>query len=59
MTEAIHEGEFLGIEPTGKEISMHRHDPTRIEDGEFTEVHGSGGLTWVVGQLGVDLPIEQ
>lgn len=59
MMTGTHEGEFHGIEPTGKEITMQRHESYRIEDGEIAEVHGSGSLTWVLGQLGVDLPIEE
>lgn len=53
-----HEGEFLGIEPTGEEITMQTHWSFRIEDGEFVETHGSGSQLWVLGQMGVDLPIE-
>lgn len=59
MVTGTHEGEYLGIEPTGKEVTMQRHESYRVEDGKFAEVHGSASLTWVLGQLGVELPIEE
>lgn len=59
MTTGTHEGEYLGIEPTGKEVTFQRHESYRIEDGEFVEVHGTVSIMWGVGQLGVELPIEQ
>lgn len=59
MVTGTHEGEYLGIEPTGKEVTFQRHESYRIEDGEFIETHGTVSITWGLGQLGVDLPIEQ
>lgn len=59
MVTGTHDGEYLGIEPTGKEVTMQRHESYRIEDEKFAEIHASGSLTWVLGQLGVDLPIEE
>lgn len=57
--EGTHEGEFLGIEPTGKEMSMQIHESYRFENGKIVESHSTGSLTSVLAQLGVDLPIEE
>lgn len=56
--EATHEGEFHGIEPTGEEVEFQVHESYRVEDGEFVETHSTASLTPVLGQLGVDLPVE-
>lgn len=56
--EATHEGEFKGIEPTGEEVWMQRHESYRIDDGEIVEVHGTVSLTPLLAQLGVELPVD-
>lgn len=53
-----HEGDFMGIEPTGNDVWLQMHESYRIEDGEFVETHSTGSLASLLGQLDVDLPIE-
>lgn len=55
---ATHDGAFHGIEPTGREVSMQVHESYRVEDGEFVETHSTASLTPLLGQLGIELPIE-
>lgn len=55
---ATHEGPLMGIEPTGKDVSFQVHESYRVEDGEFIETHSTASFMQVLGQLGVDLPIE-
>lgn len=56
MVEATHEGEWKGIEPTGKEVSMQLHNQARIEDEEVVEFHGTGARLHLLAQLGVEPP---
>lgn len=56
--EATHEGEYKGIEPTGREVSFQVHHSRRIEEGEIVEAHSTATLLHVLSQLDVDLPIE-
>ena len=51
-----HEGEFMGIEATGKEIvigGIHIH---RIEDGQIVETWSQGDMMGAMQQLGVVEP---
>lgn len=54
-----HEGEFLGIEPTGNEVELQEHLSYRFEDGEIVEAHSTAAGIDLLRQLGVDLPIER
>lgn len=56
--EGTHDGEFLGIEPTGSEVSYQVYGSYRIEDGEIAETHGASTFVKLLAQLGVELPIE-
>lgn len=56
---ATHQGEFHGIEPTGEEVSIQVHESYRIEDGEFVETHSTASFAPLLGQLGIELPIEE
>lgn len=47
-----HEGEFLGIAPTGKKISFYTVDAMRVVDGKITEHWGVGTLLDLLQQLG-------
>lgn len=53
----IHDGEFMGIQPTGKEIEIEGMYIARIEDGQIVESWGQNDLLSVFQQLGVtELP---
>lgn len=47
-----HLGEFLGISPTGREVTVGLVDIIRIEDGAFVEQWGGPDLFDMVRQLG-------
>ena len=51
-----HVGEFLGIAPTGNEVSWYTHELWRVADGRFAERWAVDDLLTLVGQLGVPLP---
>lgn len=54
-----HEGEFRGIEPTGREFEVSGMRMARIEDGEIVEVTGETRNLSLLSQLGVvELPSE-
>lgn len=48
-----HQGEFLGIAPTGTKISFISVDAIRVVDGKITEHWGAGTLLDLFQQLGV------
>lgn len=56
--EGTHEGEWRGIEPTGNEVSWQYHGSIRTEDEEMGEAHGTGIISWMLEQVGVDLLTE-
>lgn len=58
LVEATHDGEWKGIEPTGKEVSMQLHNQARIEDGKVVEFHGTGARLHLLAELGVEPPYE-
>jgi steroid delta-isomerase-like uncharacterized protein len=47
-----HEGEFLGIPPTGRRIQFESVDAMRVVDGKIVEHWGVGNLYSLVRQLG-------
>lgn len=47
-----HDGEFLGIPPTGKQVVVGLVDMVRIEDGQFVEQWGGPDMLDLVRQLG-------
>jgi predicted ester cyclase len=51
-----HDGEFVGIEPTGERVKFQTHASFRIEDGAIAETYSSGGYATVLSAIGVDLP---
>lgn len=53
-----HEGTFRGIEPTGNEIAVPGFHMRRFQDGQIVETASVAGMATLLGQLGVDLPIE-
>lgn len=54
----VHDGEFYGIEPTGKRAEVEEFLSFRIADGEIVTVDWLGDSLGLLRQLGVDLPIE-
>ena len=49
-----HEGEFLGVEPTGREVEITGLEQFRFEDGRIVESWASPDMLGLVRQLGVD-----
>ncbi|MGC4938207.1 ester cyclase [Kribbella sp. DT2] len=47
-----HQGEFLGIAPTGKRISFYSVDVIKVVDGKITDHWGVGTLLDLMQQLG-------
>jgi predicted ester cyclase len=54
-----HQGEFLGIAPTGKEVTVGLVDVLHIEDGKFVEQWGGPDLLDLVQQLGGEISVKQ
>ncbi len=50
-----HQGEFMGIAPTGKQVTMAGIDIFRIADGKIVELWGQEDVLGVMQQLG-DIP---
>lgn len=48
-----HDGEFKGIEPTGKEVEIEGMYIARIEDGQIVESWGQNDMFGALQQLGV------
>ncbi|WP_396610615.1 ester cyclase [Haloferax sp. S1W] len=48
-----HDGEFMGVEPTGKEIEIQGVVIVRIEDGKFAESWSYANMMGLMQQLGV------
>ena len=47
-----HEGEFFGIPPTGKEVTIELIEVLRVADGKITDHRGVANLYSVLQQLG-------
>lgn len=54
-----HEGELMGIEPTGTEVEASGFVLYRFEDGTIVEVTNIGDLFGLLNQLGVVEPPEE
>jgi steroid delta-isomerase-like uncharacterized protein len=54
-----HKGEFMGIPPTGKQVSMEVIDITRLAQGKAVERWGQGDMLGLMQQLGVIPPPGQ
>ena len=50
---ATHQGEFMGIPPTGKQVSVLASDIARFRDGKFVERWGFFDQATMMEQLGV------
>lgn len=49
----IHDGEFSGVEPTGKEVKIEGMYIAHIEDGQIVESWGQNDMLGALQQLGV------
>ena len=52
-----HRGEFLGIPPTGIQVTVGLLDVIRIENGKFVEQWGGPDLLDLVQQLGAEISV--
>ncbi len=52
----MHKGEFMGLPPTGKAITMTGIEIFRVKEGKITELWGEANLMGLMQQLGV-LPV--
>lgn len=48
-----HEGEYMGIDPTGREVEIHGIVIDRLEDGTVVEEWSQADVLGLLGQLGV------
>ena len=53
--EAIHSGTFMGVEPTGKRVSIRYMDFWKVEDGKISDNWVMVDFPHVLAQLGVDV----
>ena len=49
----IHKGAFMGLQPTGKPITMTGIEIFRIKDGKIAELWGEANLLGLMQQLGI------
>ena len=49
----IHKGAFMGLQPTGKPITMTGIEIFRIENGKIAELWGEANLLGLMQQIGV------
>ena len=54
-----HKGEFMGIAPTGKKVTITDHVFIRFEGGKEVEAWGISDVLGMYQQLGVKLPMGQ
>jgi steroid delta-isomerase-like uncharacterized protein len=52
----VHKGEFMGLPPTGKTITMTGIEIFRIKEGKIAELWGEANLIGLMQQLGI-LPV--
>lgn len=53
--EALHTGEFMGIEPTGKKVEIRYMDFWKVEKGKITDNWVMVDFPHVLAQLGIDV----
>lgn len=52
----VHNGEFMGLPPTGRAITMTGIEIFRVQDGKIAELWGEANLMGLMQQLGI-LPV--
>lgn len=58
VMSGTHEGEFMGVAPTGKPVEAMGMDVVRLSDGEIVEHWGEFDVMGMLRQLGVIDPLE-
>lgn len=58
IIRGTHDGDFVGIEPTGKEVEISGMVFTRFEDGKIVESWANFDALGVLQQLGTGISIE-
>jgi len=58
MHRGTHQGEFMGIKPTGKQVTYGSNTTFRVKDGKIAEEWGYGDHLGLMQQLGVIPPME-
>jgi predicted ester cyclase len=56
VVEATHEGELLGIAPTGRRVRWDAVDVYKLRDGKITEEWAADDLTAILHQVGAYTP---
>jgi len=54
-----HQGELLGIAPTGRQVAVGLVDVIHVEDGKFVEQWGGPDLLDLVKQLGAEISVKR
>jgi predicted ester cyclase len=54
--EATHTGEFMGVAPTNRRITIEEHIEIRIEDGKVAETWAQYDSMGLMYQIGVEIP---
>jgi predicted ester cyclase len=54
-----HDGPLYGVEPTGESVRFHRFGIYWLRDGQIVRSAGVAEWPRLLGQLGVDLPVEE
>jgi steroid delta-isomerase-like uncharacterized protein len=56
VVEATHQGDLLGIPPTGRRVRWDAVDVYRLEDGKISEEWAADDLTAILSQVGAYTP---
>jgi|SRR5215217_3457533 len=59
MMSGTHEGEFMGVAPTGKRVAVMGMDIVRVGDGEILGYWGEFDVVSMLRQLGITPPLER
>ena len=59
MMSGTHEGEFMGVTPTGKQVTVMGMDIVRIGSGEILDYWGEFDVMAMLRQLGITPPVER
>ena len=59
MMSGTHEGEFMGVAPTGTRVAVMGMDIVRVGDGEILDYWGEFDVMGMLRQLGITPPLER